>query len=365
MLALADLSASRAMAVAHAPDAFANLARGLTSAVHCASTPYHAIAGVHCVRALIANAAGDRQSLAESVDTFIDASPVPADGVNLDLMLGHTGVLIASALLLDAVAPMHEYARRRLAEHGAAAMAAIEEATASLPAMGDAPGFSSMGAAHGWTGLLFATLRWCAVTRRPLSADTIRRLRELGRTDSRGPREYAGPTRSIRGPRSTTPSWLAGATVPRDSCTSGRSRRSSPATRPTMASAGHAAWGTWEHATDSLTNICCGLGGLAYALLARYRATGDASWYRRALRSRRARRESPPPTRPRIRTASITASWASRSSSPISGGLRLRPCRSSAAKVGAGTAPGAVGRTGGRIGPMGAHEPVKARVAME
>ena len=63
--------------------------------------------------------------------------------------------------------------------------------------------------------------------------------------------------------------------------------------------AGHAAWGTWEHATDSLTNICCGLGGLAYALLARYRATGDASWYRRAIalasRAARVSATDPPP----------------------------------------------------------------------
>ena len=66
-----------------------------------------------------------------------------------------------------------------------------------------------------------------------------------------------------------------------------------------MSCAGHAAWSTWEHATDTLTNICCGLGGLAYALLARYRATGDASWYRRAAalaaRAARVSAADPPP----------------------------------------------------------------------
>jgi serine/threonine-protein kinase len=299
MLALADLWASRAAAVAHTPDAFADVGRGLTDAVYCASTPYHTVAGVHCVRALIANAAGDHQSLAESVDAFIGASPVPAHGVNLDLMLGHTGVLIASALLFDAVAPMQEYARRRVAEHGAASMAAIEEAAASLPAMCDAPGFSSMGAAHGWTGLLFATLRWSEVTRRPLSADTMRRLRELasygqpwGRgmrwphtLDPRSPEYHTFLAGWCNGTAGLVHLWTLAAHLTRDAAYDDL--------------AGRAAWSTWEHASDAIANICCGLGGLAYALLARYRATGDTAWYRRAasLASRAARVSAtdPPP----------------------------------------------------------------------
>lgn len=299
LLALADLWASRAAAVADAPDAFADVARGLTNAVHCASTPYHTIAGIHCVRALIANAAGDRQTLAESVDAFIGASPVPARGVNLDLMLGHTGVLIASALLLEALAPIHEYARQRLAEHGTAALAAIEEAAASLPAMPDAPGFSTMGAAHGWTGLLFATLRWSAVTRRPLSTDAIRRLRELA--------SYGQPWgRGMRWPHTLDPRSPEYRTYLAGWCngTAGLVHLWTLAAHLTGDAvfddlAGRAAWSTWEHASDSITNICCGLAGLAYALLARYRATGDAAWYRRATalaaRAARVAAADPPP----------------------------------------------------------------------
>jgi eukaryotic-like serine/threonine-protein kinase len=299
MLAVADLWASRAAAVADAPDAFADAARGLTDAVHCASTPYHTIAGIHCVRALIANVAGDRQSLAESVDAFIAASPVPARDARLDLMLGHTGVLIASALLLDALAPIHEVARQRLAEHGTAVMAAIGEAAASLPAMPDAPGLSTMGAAHGWTGLLFATLRWSAVTRRPLSADTIRRLRELasyGQPWGRGMRWRH--TLDPRSPEYKT--YLAGwcnGTAGLVHLWTLAARLTGNATYDDLAD--RAAWSTWEHASDSNTSICCGLAGLAYALLARYRTTGDAAWYRRATslaaRAARVAATDPPP----------------------------------------------------------------------
>jgi serine/threonine-protein kinase len=45
------------------------------------------------------------------------------------------------------------------------------------------------------------------------------------------------------------------------------------------------AWHTWEHAgegTGGSADLCCGHAGAAYALLARYQATGDAAWLRRA-----------------------------------------------------------------------------------
>ena len=298
MLAMADLWASRAMAAADAPDAFADVARGLTSAVHSASTPYHTVAGIHCVRALIANAAGDRQTLAESVDAFIGASPVPERGANPDLMLGHAGVLIANALLLEALAPIHEYPRRRVAEHGAAVLAAIEDAAVSLPAMRDA-GFSTMGAAHGWTGALYATLRWCAATRRPLPGETVRRLRELA--------GYGQPWgRGMRWPHTLDPRSPENRTCLAGWCngTAGLVHLWTLAAQLTGDAAfddlaDRAAWSTWEHASDTITNICCGLAGLAYALLVRYRTTGDAAWYRRAaaLASRAARvaAADPPP----------------------------------------------------------------------
>jgi eukaryotic-like serine/threonine-protein kinase len=299
MLALADLWASRAMAAGDAPDAFADVARGLTSAVHSASTPYHTIAGIHCVRALIANAAGDRQSLANSVDAFIAASPVPAHRVNLDLMLGHSGVLIASALLLEALAPIHEFPRQRLAQHATAALEEIENAIVSLPAMCDVPGFSAMGAAHGWTGVLYAALRWSAVTGRPASADMVPRLREIA--------SYAQPWgRGLRWPHTLDPRVPEYRTLLAGWCngSAGLVHLWTLAARLTGDTAfddlaDRAAWSTWEHASDAIANICCGLAGVAYALLVRYRATGDAAWYRRAatLASRAARvtAADPPP----------------------------------------------------------------------
>lgn len=40
-------------------------------------------------------------------------------------------------------------------------------------------------------------------------------------------------------------------------------------------------WTAWE-ATDRFPDLCCGLAGRAYALLALHRVTGDAGWLARA-----------------------------------------------------------------------------------
>jgi serine/threonine-protein kinase len=41
------------------------------------------------------------------------------------------------------------------------------------------------------------------------------------------------------------------------------------------------AWAAWD-APGGYPDLCCGLAGRAYALLALYRHTGDADWLRRA-----------------------------------------------------------------------------------
>jgi serine/threonine-protein kinase len=299
MLTLADLWASRAIAAADDPRAFSDESRGLTRAIYSAATPYHTIAGVHSVRALIANAAGDHQTVLESVDAYISHSVVPADGANLDLMLGHSGVLIASALLLDALAPVHATARARLGTHGAAVLRAIDDAARAQPAMRDSVSLSATGAAHGWTGALYAMLRWCGAERRPVTEETVRRLQELaghGEPWGRGVRWPHSLDPQLAQRRSYLPGWCNG-TAGLVHLWTLAARLTGDATFGELAD--RAAWSTWEHASDSITNICCGLAGMGYALLVRYRATEDHAWFRRAasLSSRAARVSAadPPP----------------------------------------------------------------------
>jgi eukaryotic-like serine/threonine-protein kinase len=290
LLSLADLWATRA-ATTRGPEAFADASRGLTDAIHSAVTPYHTIAGVHSVRALIAHAAGDRVTLWEAVDAFIAVSPVGSGDANPDLMLGHPGVLLASALLTDALAPIHDGPRERLRRHGDRVFEATLGMMAGRPGMRDDPRFCATGAAHGWAGVQYAALRWCSASGAPVPAAIVSRLHEMA--------TYGEPWgRGMRWPHSLSPdvperdSYLAGWC----NGTAGLVHLWTLAARLTGDAAfddlaDRAAWSTWEHASDTIDNICCGLAGMAYALLVRYQVSGDRGWLHRAssLASRAAR----------------------------------------------------------------------------
>jgi eukaryotic-like serine/threonine-protein kinase len=45
-----------------------------------------------------------------------------------------------------------------------------------------------------------------------------------------------------------------------------------------------AAWSTWDAGEEDSIDLCCGLAGRAYALLAFFRHTGDRTWLERAMR---------------------------------------------------------------------------------
>jgi eukaryotic-like serine/threonine-protein kinase len=300
LLSLADLWAARALAATGAPDAFEDRPRGITHLVYSAATPYHTISGVHCVRALIASAVNDAPSLEQSVDAFIASSTVPQEP-DPDLMLGHAGVLLAAALLLDTVPVEHGGPRRRLAKHGNALLREGWRTLAAYPAMPDCPRFHACGAAHGWTGVLYATLRWCAATGCALPAPTALRLDELA--------SHAEPWgRGVRWPHSLAPDVADRHTYLSGWCngSAGLVHLWTLAARVTgderfAQLAEGSAWSTWEQASDQSADICCGLAGAAYALLTQYRATGEAAWLRRGatLAARAARVvAADPPLRP-------------------------------------------------------------------
>jgi eukaryotic-like serine/threonine-protein kinase len=282
LLSLADLWAARALAAAGAPDAFEDRSRGITRGVYSAATPYHTMSGVHCVGALIASAVNDGPSLERSVDAFVGASAVPREP-DPDLMLGHSGVLLAAALLLDTVPVEHHGPRRRLVDHGHALLREIWRTVATYPAMRDCPRFHTSGAAHGWAGALYATLRWCAATGAAVPAETILRLDELA--------SHAEPWgRGLRWPHSLAPDVPDRRTYLSGWCngSAGQVHLWALAAHETKDErfarlAQGSAWSTWEQASDQSADICCGLAGAAYALLTQYRATGEAGWLRRGV----------------------------------------------------------------------------------
>jgi serine/threonine-protein kinase len=136
----------------------------------------------------------------------------------------------------------------------------------------------NLGIAHGWAGFAYAALQWHRASGDALPASLRRRLNELA--------ALAEPTGrglewrwKLRGERLAMPGWCNGSAGHTLLWTLAHRLTGEP--RDLELALG-AAWNTWEASRNTLTTLCCGLAGRAYALLAVYRVTGDDRWLARA-----------------------------------------------------------------------------------
>lgn len=280
-------------------------------------SPYHAAPGPPCVAALIAHARGDLAARRNAIESFLAAARTgvagpgdglspgeaePATGLGLgredlvdDLGLGRAGLLAAGALLLDLLPPADPQ-RGRLQTFGDSVLAGLW--AADLPPVpervppavlrtsdqepspaGDRAPVLNLGIAHGWAGLLWATLRWCRAASTalpPAFCDRLADLADLAEPRGRGLRWpwYAKGGREAR----AMPGWCNGS--------AGFVHLWSLAHRTTgdplhRILAEGAAWDAWE-SPDRDPTLCCGLTGRAYALLRLYREGAGPEWLARA-----------------------------------------------------------------------------------
>ena len=224
-----------------------------------AISPFHTAAGVHAVHAMIAYARADGMALRDATQAFLDASSAPCE--NLDLTLGRAGTLLASALLLPLGSDVAALAR--------GALAAVWEKP--WPA-------TYLGIAHGWSGQLYATLRWCLASGDAPPADTEARLRELAAFRVRRGRGAWWPRLADSGARDMMPGWCNGAAGHVFTFTAAYDLFRDPSL---LGIAEEAAWNAWEEPLNH-ADLCCGSAGRAYALLNLYKHTGDRAWVSRA-----------------------------------------------------------------------------------
>lgn len=264
----------RALADAKHDDAFYNEAIDITAATVGAASPYHSVAGVHAVHALIARATGDAREQHLATEAFIEASQTGHNG--LDLTLGTSSILLGATLLLDALPTGADAARLR--ETGDRLMDETWRALDREPSIADAS-IEYLGVAHGWAGFAYAALEWTDTAGAPVPHSLERRLSELAhfaRPVGRGltwPWTLMGQGRSL-----VMPGWCNGSCGYVFLWTLANNVLHEP---KYLDLAIGAAWDAWD-APDQATSLCCGVAGRAYALLNLYRATGDARWLRRA-----------------------------------------------------------------------------------
>ena len=276
LLAAADQWVTRAASEISAPGAFWNVARGIVPEILGHSSLFHHAAGIHCVQALIAHARGDDVGLQRAIEAYCTASE-RCD--QIDVAFGRSGLLIGCAMLL-AIAPRH--LAGSLLASGHRLLGDIWTQLDGQPPLPENATLKTLGAAHGWCGYLFATMRWCEASGAAFPAqlpDRLQQLASLGQLSGRGifwPRKI----QDVASNDLLSASWCNG--------TAGYVHLWIMACKLVGPDFGFeqlarkAAWHCCDGASDAPGDLCCGLAGRAYALLLLHRFTGEAAWLDRA-----------------------------------------------------------------------------------
>jgi eukaryotic-like serine/threonine-protein kinase len=277
ILALADVWGERAARDARLDDAWYSTDIEISPETVGRVSPYHTESGVSFIKALIAHSMGDVLTQQIALDSFV-AQVSSAACPNPDVTLGRSGTLLASSQLLAALGPGSLVRVAALRELGSSTVASIWQQLDSYPPALECREISYTGIAHGWAGIIYATLCWCRAANGSLPLNVDERLNQLAAIACHSGRHArwswsVGP--GIRGMPDTFMSgwcngtagqvflWLAAHYVLKED--------------RYLVLAEKAAWHAAE--TDTfIGNLCCGLAGQAYALLAVYRCTGDKAW---------------------------------------------------------------------------------------
>ena len=294
LLAASDAWLTHAVEKSSQLGAFSNKKIGLGEDTVGKISPFHTLSGVFAVQALIAHSMGEDHYTREAIANFIIAGSRSCD--IYDVTLGKSSLLLISSLLLRAIGDSQP-----LRDFGQDVFNDIENYIDQRAPIPEDREIQYLGIAHGWAGILYALMRWLEVSGKPLPANLVLRLRqlnELAEPFGRGLRWKVTTTSTVNVPHSYNgnymPGWCNGSAgyVHLWSTAYSLFRETSY-----LRLAEAVAWSTWDDQA-SMSQLCCGLAGQAYALLRLYQVSQEVEWLHRARilanRSASANRETEP-----------------------------------------------------------------------
>lgn len=280
LLSLASLWSRWSLAQSQSPSAFYSEERGITPAIVSPVSMYLMPPGMYLVHALIHHALDDQGTAQSAVRNFVDSSRREAE--NLDVVLGHSGVLLGCTLLYEVfrghaaidIDPVFRFAQEEL-EFIWKRLAPLSLHEKNVPA-------STLPVAHGWAGFLYSILRFCeAASLVPPDGleDKLQQLADCAHTDAKS---MSWPVRAAAQEASTQPDlanwcngsagfiylWIA----------AHRLFQQSRYLDCAIKSARH----VWENPAK-IDSVCCGTSGQAYGLLTLGRYLGETRWRQCAL----------------------------------------------------------------------------------
>ncbi|SKB77545.1 protein kinase domain-containing protein [Dyadobacter psychrophilus] len=177
-LALADVWSDRAASYIHDPEnGFYSKDMDLTPSIVGLSSIYHTPSGVDLVQALVSQASGDYGSYYNAVRNFLMHASHPCE--NLDLTLGKSAALIGGSLILESMPSYDKFVKNDLLAFGKGVMEEIWSMVDTYAAISEKNPINYRGIAHGWAGILYATLKWCKVSGQNLPVNFFERVEQL------------------------------------------------------------------------------------------------------------------------------------------------------------------------------------------
>lgn len=272
LLALAAVWSSRALEIAGQDDAYCNPAEDMPRDLVGEVSPYHTESGIHAAAAMVAAAMGDTSARHRAVRAFLAASK--RECAKLDLTLGRSATLLGAAVLLPICAGTPDAAALRAL--GSETMAAVWKELDAHPPLHESPQ-ALLGMAHGWTGYVYAALRWCDESGDALPPRLAGRLHELAALNVPKRRGAYWPN-GAGAVHDMTAGWCNGSTGQLFLFTLAHRLLGE---EKWLELAELAAWHVWDEARG-IASLCCGTAGRAYALLNLYKHTGSREWLSRA-----------------------------------------------------------------------------------
>lgn len=272
LLAAADKWLDRAKATSAAGADIYAPKLGITPSTVGRSSLYHGAPGISCVEGLLWCAWGNPNLALRAAHVLAEVYR-PDD--RLDLTTGSAGLLLGCAILYEALSPYRLRQTRLVAAAGRLLdhlWASPRPLTQSL--VPNAPPF--LGIAHGWAGVLYATIRWAAASGEripPAAADRLDEMATLAIRDrgmARWPRTAGGDE--------SWPGWCHGSAGHAHLWALANAVGGDGHHLKLAQEAAEDAWLRQHH----LGHLCCGSAGQAYAMLALYQSTGDGRWVERA-----------------------------------------------------------------------------------
>jgi serine/threonine-protein kinase len=279
-LAWSDVWATRAESERNTPTAFHGDEAHLSPEHVGEISLWHAEPGVHLVRALVASGQADSTRMRAAIADYAAAAGPQKDFI--DLTHGSAGLLLGCALLLEGTVPTTACDRVLVA--GRRAYRSMWSAVSREPSVLAPTNRLNLGMAHGWGGILYASLRWLGLSRGRIPARVVERLDDLARCAEPYGRGVRWPWLVHGIPLATrevyAPGWCNGAAGLVHLWILAHSLLKE---RRYLDLAIGSAWNAWESEVDAGPHLCCGLAGQAYAMLALHRATNAHEWLLRAV----------------------------------------------------------------------------------